>query len=162
MMTHCFCGMVDRRKAFSLISSRDHCQKSPPSRISETPRAGFEPAQSLSSGLVEWSCAVMITTTPRRHVQSCQFILHIYCFMCQHTSSYVATLALMSICKLISSEKLLFSKATITYVNDLPVKWFASAVNSQHRFCEKITHPRIKLLIMNLIKLLWFHSVNVI
>ena len=21
-----FCGMVDRRKAFSLISSRDHCQ----------------------------------------------------------------------------------------------------------------------------------------
>ena len=42
-----FCGMVDRRKAFSLISSRDHCQRSSPSR------AGFEPAQNLSSGLVE-------------------------------------------------------------------------------------------------------------
>ena len=27
----CFCGMVDRRKAFSLISSRDHCQRSSPS-----------------------------------------------------------------------------------------------------------------------------------
>ena len=26
-----FCGMVDRRKAFSLISSRDHCQRSSPS-----------------------------------------------------------------------------------------------------------------------------------
>ena len=46
-----FCGMVDRRKAFSLISSRDHCQRSSPSRISDTPRAGFEPAKSLSSGL---------------------------------------------------------------------------------------------------------------
>ena len=46
-----FCGMVDRRKVFSLISSRDHCQRSSPSRISDTPRAGFEPAKSLSSGL---------------------------------------------------------------------------------------------------------------
>ena len=35
---NCFCGMVDRRKAFSLISSRDHCQRSSPSRISDTPR----------------------------------------------------------------------------------------------------------------------------
>ena len=67
MMMNCFCGMVDRRKRFSLISSRDHCQISSPSRISHTPRAGFEPAQNLSSGLVEWSCAVVITTTPRRH-----------------------------------------------------------------------------------------------
>ena len=33
-----FCGMVDQRKAFSLISSRDHCQRSSPSRISQ----GFE------------------------------------------------------------------------------------------------------------------------
>ena len=30
-------------------------------QISNTPRAGFEPAQNLSSGLVEWSCAVVIT-----------------------------------------------------------------------------------------------------
>ena len=48
-----FCGMVEPRKAFSLISSRDHCQRSSSSRISDTPRAGFEPAQNLSSGLVE-------------------------------------------------------------------------------------------------------------
>ena len=66
-MMNCFCGMVDLRKAFSLISSRVHCQRSSPSRISDTPRAGFEPAQNLSSGLLEWSCAVVITTTPRRH-----------------------------------------------------------------------------------------------
>ena len=66
MMMNCSCGMVDRRKAFSLISSRNHCQRFSPSRISDTPRAGFEPAQTLSSGLVEWSCAVAVTTTPRR------------------------------------------------------------------------------------------------
>ena len=61
-MMNCFCGMVDRRKAFSLISSRDHCQRSSPSRISDTPWVGFEPAQNLSSSLVEWTCAVVITT----------------------------------------------------------------------------------------------------
>ena len=55
MMMNCFCGMVDRRKAFSLISIRDHCQRSSPWRIFDTPLAGFDPVQSLSSGLVEWS-----------------------------------------------------------------------------------------------------------
>ena len=40
MMMNCFRGMVDRRKAFSLISSRAHCQRFSPSRISDTPRAG--------------------------------------------------------------------------------------------------------------------------
>ena len=64
MMMNCFCGMLDRRKAFSLISSRDHFQRCLPSRISDTPRAGFEPAQHL---IVERRCAVVITTTPRRH-----------------------------------------------------------------------------------------------
>ena len=53
MMMNCFCGMVDRRKAFNLISSRDHCQRSSPLWISDTPRAGLEPAQNPSSGLVE-------------------------------------------------------------------------------------------------------------
>ena len=53
MMTiNCFCGMVDRRNTFSLISRR----------IFDTPRTGFEPAENLSSGLVEWSCALVITT----------------------------------------------------------------------------------------------------
>ena len=47
MMMNCLSGMVDRRKAFSLISSREHCQRSSPSRISDTPRAGFEPAHNL-------------------------------------------------------------------------------------------------------------------
>ena len=65
-MMNCFCGMVEQGKAFSLISSRNHCQRSSPLRISDTPRAGFEPAQNLSSGLVEWICELVITTTPQQ------------------------------------------------------------------------------------------------
>ena len=42
------CGMVDRRKAFSLISSRDHFHRSSPSRIFDTLPVGFKPAQNLS------------------------------------------------------------------------------------------------------------------
>ena len=41
MMINCFCGMLDRRKAFSLISNWDHCQRSLPLRITNMPRAGF-------------------------------------------------------------------------------------------------------------------------
>ena len=63
MMMNCFCGMVEQWKTFSLIFSRDHCQRFSPLRISDTACARFEPAQNLSSGFVEWSCAVVITTT---------------------------------------------------------------------------------------------------
>ena len=35
--------------------------------ISDTTWAGFEPAQNVSSGLVEWSCAVVMTTSPWCH-----------------------------------------------------------------------------------------------
>ena len=55
MMINCFCKMVDQLKAFSLISSKDHCQRFLPSQISDMPQAGVEPAQNQSSGLVEWS-----------------------------------------------------------------------------------------------------------
>ena len=48
MMMNSFCGVVDRWKAFSLIASRYHCQRSWTSQISDMPRAGFEPAQNLS------------------------------------------------------------------------------------------------------------------
>ena len=63
LMMNCLCGMIDLQKAFSLISSHDHCQRSSPSRISNTSWAGFEPAQNLSSGFIEWICTVVITTT---------------------------------------------------------------------------------------------------
>ena len=70
MMINCFCGVGGRRKEFSLISSRSYCQISSPSRISNTPRAGFEPTQDPSLGFVEWSCAVVITATPRSQMKS--------------------------------------------------------------------------------------------
>ena len=54
-----FCVVVDRQKAFILMSSRDHCQRSSPSLIFDTLRAGFEPAQNLSSVKVEWSYEVL-------------------------------------------------------------------------------------------------------
>ena len=62
MMANCFCGMVDRRKVFSFICSRDFCQRFSPSQIFDTPWAELKPAKNLSLGFVEWSCAVAITT----------------------------------------------------------------------------------------------------
>ena len=55
--------MADRRNALSLISSRDQSQGFSPSQITDTARAGFEPAQNLSSGFAERSFAVVTTTT---------------------------------------------------------------------------------------------------
>ena len=51
MMMNCFCGVVDRRKAFSLISSRGHCQRSSPLWISDTPQAGHIARALLVQGL---------------------------------------------------------------------------------------------------------------
>ena len=48
MMVWYGCGKVDRRKALSPIFNWDHCQRSSPSRISDTPQAGFEHAQNMS------------------------------------------------------------------------------------------------------------------
>ena len=94
MMMNCFCGLVDRRKTFNLISSRDHFQRPSPSRIFDTLGARYEPAKNQSSGFVEWSCAAVITTTPRRHI--CQlnnyflsfFWIYVYCSFGISLSSY--------------------------------------------------------------------------
>ena len=48
-----FCSMVDRRKAFKFIYFQPGPLSEIPSRTSDTPRAGFEPTQNLSSGLVQ-------------------------------------------------------------------------------------------------------------
>ena len=53
MMMNCFCGMVDRRKAFIALFPAGTIVRDPHHRESPTRRAGFEPAQNLSSGLVE-------------------------------------------------------------------------------------------------------------
>ena len=66
MMMICFFGIIDRWKTFGLIFSCDHCLTSSSSRFFHTPRAGFKPVQTLTSGFVEWSFAVLRTTAPRR------------------------------------------------------------------------------------------------
>ena len=53
IMINCFSETFEQQKGFSLISSREHCSRSSISRISDTSRAGFEPAVSLILGLVE-------------------------------------------------------------------------------------------------------------
>ena len=67
MMINYFCGTVDRRKTFRVISSRGHFQRSSPLSISNTLQAGFQPVQNLSSDLLEQGSAVRITTTSQRH-----------------------------------------------------------------------------------------------
>ena len=85
MMVNCFWGIVNQRKAFSLISSRDHYQRSSPSRISDKLRAGFEPAQKLSSDFVEWSCAEVITTSPQHQFR----ITNIFSVSLKFEASYI-------------------------------------------------------------------------
>ena len=60
MMMNCFCKMVEKRKAFSIISSWDHCQRFSPLFISKVLWVGFEPANNLNSGFFEGSCAEVI------------------------------------------------------------------------------------------------------
>ena len=62
--------------------------RDPHHRESPTRRAGFEPAQNLSSGLVEWSCAVVITTTPRRSDKQHFPPWILWCGDKVHTKSY--------------------------------------------------------------------------
>ena len=64
MMMNCLCGTVGltKEKHLALFLART-IVRDPLHR--EFPRAWFEPAQDLSSGLVEWSCAVNITISPR-------------------------------------------------------------------------------------------------
>ena len=63
-MMNFFCGMVDHWKAFSLISSQDHCQSSSPSQISNPPQAGFE--QNLPK--VKWISADLLDIAFDGHV----------------------------------------------------------------------------------------------
>ena len=80
---NCFCVMVYPRKEFRLISCWDHDQRSSLSWISDTLRAGFKPTQNLSSDLLEWVFAVVITTTPRRHTVP---VLKVIVKFCNHLS----------------------------------------------------------------------------
>ena len=77
----CFCSTVDLRITLTFTASQDHCQRSSSSQISNTPQAGFEPLQNLSSGFVERSCAVVITITLQHHKSLKAHILGIFLFV---------------------------------------------------------------------------------
>ena len=67
MMTY-FSGIIDRRKALTLFpAGTSHFHHGPPSWIFSRSRDGFITAQNMSLGFDEWSCALMIATTPRCH-----------------------------------------------------------------------------------------------
>ena len=53
MIMNCFREIIDQRKAFSLISSWNHCHRFSPPQISNVPQAGFEPALNLSLNFIE-------------------------------------------------------------------------------------------------------------
>ena len=65
MMMNCFCGMVDQQTCLDLFSAGT-IVRDPHHRVSLTRHEHYLFAQNLSSGFVEWSCAVVTNTTPRR------------------------------------------------------------------------------------------------
>ena len=58
IMTNCFCGMVNRRKVFSLTYRGYNCQ-------------GFSPTRCEQDFFVEWRRAVVITTALQRNLKKC-------------------------------------------------------------------------------------------
>ena len=63
MMMNCFCGMVNWHKRHLALFPARIIVRDPHHSESDMPWAVFEPEQNLSSGLVEWSSAIVITTT---------------------------------------------------------------------------------------------------
>ena len=64
-------------KDITLFPVATNCQRSAPLQIFNMLQAGFEPVENLSSGLVEWSCAVVINTTPQHHYYN-QYTMTLY------------------------------------------------------------------------------------
>ena len=67
VMMNYFCGdVVDRRKAYSRISSWGYCKIL---TIVNVPHAASRVWTCVDndSGLANWSCAIVVTTTLRRH-----------------------------------------------------------------------------------------------
>ena len=65
---NCFCGMVHQQKAFIPYFQMGLLSEILTLQISNMLWPGFEPVQNLSSDIVEWNCAVVITTTPQCHL----------------------------------------------------------------------------------------------
>ena len=147
MMMNCFHGMVNRQKTFSLYSSRDHCQRSSLSRISNTLPEGFEPVENLSSGLVEWSRTTVI-------ICICQFKMSIT-LSSRHSSKtqvgipWILTLFYQLYCSILFSD--IFTNINI----------YSSSLILFHRFWFSFPKPSIiesvMLIILSLTTEVMFH-----
>ena len=73
-----FCGVFHLQKVLSFISSQGYCRIFLLSHTFDMPRARFQPAQDLNWNRVYWSCAVMITTTPRSFIWYSQMLTNLY------------------------------------------------------------------------------------
>ena len=118
-----FCSMVDQQKAFSLISSWDEWDpfslRSSASRISDIVQAGFEPAQSLSSVFVEWSCTIVITTTP-------ECLFSVVCYSIWISSFNIGSFVLMNLLSNLFFADLDFCKPRVIQSLDLNLNLFLS------------------------------------
>ena len=125
---NCFCGMVDQWRTVSLVSNWDHCQRSSQPEISDMPQTGFEPVQNLISGFIEWSCAVVITTMPRRHYTTSIGIV----FCCRFTVIYNSMLLSKHFCLQPFFPKIQFLYCLLSSVAlwDGPTEFFQIAVRN--------------------------------
>ena len=82
MMMNFFLGIFEQRKALSLISSRDHCQRFSPLQISDTLREESKSAKNLSTDFVEWSFVVVFSQKKSVKNNKAQHIyMHVYTFI---------------------------------------------------------------------------------
>ena len=136
VMMNYFWGMVDRRKTHSFISSRDHCQRSLLSRIFDTPRTGFEPAQNLNSSFNKRSCAVVVTTTSRCHNPQLGLISHVW----KVTFWVVVAISNPAICLTLSWRRPLSYRNQSTDLLCKSMEWFL--------YDNGLRHERVKLQVL--------------
>ena len=72
MMIICFCGMVNQRQAFDLFSSPDHCQDPDHCEYLTRQKQDLNLCRILAQAYSNECSAVLITTTPRHHTNSCK------------------------------------------------------------------------------------------
>ena len=131
---NCYSGMVDQRKAFNFISTRKLSQRSSSLRISDTVRAGFEPAQNK---FVEWGCAVVITTTPRCHCSNDVIVLSKQMFVSCANFDYVFAFEFKEYSFNVQYSILAFSYVFITMISKVVIDYTQIFHASNSRSCNE-------------------------
>ena len=83
LMLNCCCKIVDRRKTLSFAISRNDCKGISLSQTSDTMRAVVELVQGLSSGFIEGSCALVVSTTRWNAMSFREFLNWYYWLKCK-------------------------------------------------------------------------------